>query len=116
MRGIAKDIWTDDRVKVVSGKYAGKTGIVTRRIPVKARLASYVWVRFDAERAPGTLGPIPSVGPKIHVRDVIVIELGRGHIARRRFEARRATESRENSSPGHSKESDSQVHDSDGDG
>lgn len=80
-RKIFKEIWTGDRVKVVTGRYIGKQGIVTKREPRFAHLVRFVWVRFDEMK-----GGV--AGPRIHVKNVQVTEMDRGHRAARRARQR----------------------------
>jgi ribosomal protein L24 len=73
----SKDIWTHDRVKVISGPYSGKFGVVTKRDPRFAKVVRYVWVRFDGVRGGAN-------GPKIHVKNVQVTEMCIAHIKQKK--------------------------------
>jgi ribosomal protein L24 len=81
---IRKDIWTNDRVKITAGRFIGREGVVTQRVPKFKYLAHFVWVRFDGVKGGTT-------GPKIHVKNVQLMEMCSGHRKEKRSREQRAT-------------------------
>lgn len=76
---VRKRIWSNDRVRIIHGKYKGEEGIVTKRKPANLELTHFVWVRLDSM--------MPwAIGRRFHVKDVQILEKSRAHAAEERRE------------------------------